>query len=50
MYGCLDENACNYDNSAVLDDGNCLYNAECGNVNIDLSIDIFEILNIILIH
>ena len=44
MYGCLDENACNYDNSAVLDDGNCLYNVECGDVNIDLSIDIFDII------
>ena len=25
IYGCLDENACNYDENANADDGNCLY-------------------------
>jgi hypothetical protein len=29
MHGCIDSNACNYDMSAVIDDGSCLYNNEC---------------------
>ena len=42
-FGCLNENACNYDVNAEIEDGNCLYNNECGDINIDNSIDIFDI-------
>ena len=42
--GCTDAYAFNYDSTATSDDGNCLYNVECGDVNIDLSIDIFDII------
>ena len=29
MYGCIDINACNYDEGAVYDDGSCQYQDEC---------------------
>ena len=33
MEGCMDENACNYNSSAVYDDGSCFYQEECTNCN-----------------
>ena len=29
--GCIDGDACNYDETATIDDGSCLYNDACGN-------------------
>ena len=29
--GCIDAEACNYDETATIDDGSCLYNDACGN-------------------
>ena len=31
MYGCNDENACNYNSNTVFNDGSCLYEEECLN-------------------
>ena len=30
LLGCMDDNACNYDSSASIDDSSCLYYDECG--------------------
>ena len=31
MYGCIDEDACNFSNSAVYDNGTCIFDEECLN-------------------
>ena len=43
VYGCTDEDACNYDFYASVDDQTCLYNNACGDINVDYEIDIFDI-------
>ena len=35
VFGCTDENACNYNHEATMDDGNCLYGCECTPQTID---------------
>ena len=43
-FGCLDQNACNYDINAEIEDQSCLYGNECGDINIDTSIDVYDII------
>ncbi len=33
MYGCMDQSACNYNQTAVYDDGSCQYMEECNDCN-----------------
>ena len=42
LYGCTDENASNYNNSAGIDDGSCEYSI-MGDINLDLHVDILDI-------
>ena len=43
-FGCLDVNACNYDINAEIEDQSCLYDNECGDINTDTSIDVYDII------
>tara|TARA_Y100001935_G_C17281452_1_gene497714 strand:+ start:940 stop:1509 length:570 start_codon:yes stop_codon:yes gene_type:complete len=47
MYGCTDPIACNYKVSAVYDNGICLYQSDCGDLNFDNKIDIYDIILLI---
>jgi len=42
IYGCTDENASNYDDSAGIDDGSCEYNIT-GDINLDGLVNILDI-------
>ncbi len=42
LYGCTDENASNYDDSASIDDGSCEYYI-MGDINLDLQVNILDI-------
>ena len=45
IYGCTDENASNYDDSAGIDDGSCEYNLT-GDINLDGQINILDIVQL----
>ena len=44
MYGCTDQYACNYKSSAVYDSDVCLYQNDCGDINSDNNINIFDVI------
>ena len=46
IYGCTDENAFNYDDSAGIDDGSCEYSIT-GDINLDGQINILDIVQLV---
>ena len=47
LYGCTDENASNYDDSAGIDDGSCNYNSITGDINGDNEVNILDIISLV---
>ena len=47
IYGCTDENASNYDDSAGIDDGSCEYNTIMGDINGDNEVNILDIISLV---